>query len=375
VEKTQKHGGLSGGRSPAHAAEMDGPGAAGGDVRERMARRYLAISVLTFVCLFGLVWLYMLTMPMAFMSRDYPRWVAKRTMLAGCDLGSVSILGDSRAFTGIDPRQLPFAASNFAFSGSSPIEGYFALQRLLQCPNRPQAVVIGYSAGQFAGDPYYWSVGAYSGILNFADMQQVRSEGAALHDDEIDALRRGDHLAPLVREAFFAVRFPSVYFSSLVDAFIFGRYAHNRAAALQILADRGHSFMGTAAGSHDVAGEVMYPSFVASPVVNSYFTAMLSALAKDRIPAVIVSLPINDSTCRAMSRALRPGFSRYLRSTIGTFPAARFAGPVMPCWPDQLFGDATHLNAAGAAVYTRLIAQWLKPVLGSGASASRVVER
>jgi hypothetical protein len=356
-------------------ADSIATGPAGTDDRERVARQYLAAFATAFLLCFGLVWIYTATMPMAFLTRDYPAWIAKRTMLNRCELGSASFFGDSRVMAAIDPRDLPFPSSNLAFSGSSPIEAYFAVNRALRCTDRPKVVVIAYSPGKFMNDGDFWNISARVGMLNFADMREVQRKSRSLHDDEIEALRRGDHLPPLARAALFALRFPPFYFDSLVNGYVAGRYAHNRAAERQILADRGHAFFGTDPGSDALASEASMQDFAASPLINAYFTATLSALASDKIPVVLLSLPINDATCTLMNPAIRAGLVRYLKSTIAAHPGTRFAGPAVPCWPNRLFGDAFHLNATGAAAYGRLVAHWLQPDIPSVAAPPRVVER
>jgi hypothetical protein len=365
-------------KAPADATTAAAARSTGGspaDAREMTARRYLAMMATAFCTIFALVWIYTAAMPMAFLSRDYPAWIAKRTILTSCQLGSALFFGDSRTMAGIDPRQLPFPSSNLAFSGSSPIEAYFAVKRALLCSNRPKVVVIAYSPGKFMNDVDYWNISTRVGILNFADMLAVQQESRALHSDEIQALRRSDHLVPLVREALFAVHFPPFYFNSLINGYVFGRYLHNRAAERQILADRGHAFFGTDAGSDIVASEATMPLFAPSPVINAYFTAGLAALRADGIPVVILSLPINKATCQMMDPALRVGLTQYLAKTIAAYPGTRIAGPMIPCWPNRLFGDAFHLNAAGAAAYAPLVADWLRPDLSGTDDSPRVVQR
>jgi hypothetical protein len=353
----------------------EGAAVGGAPVDATTARQYLTMTAMAFCAVFALVWIYTAAMPMAFLTRDYPAWIAKRRILASCQLGSASFFGDSRTMAGIDPKQLPFPSTNLAFSGSSPIEAYFAVKRALLCRNRPKVVVIAYSPGKYMADGDFWNISARVGILNFADMRGVRRESDALHSREIQDLRRGDHLAPIVREALFALRFPPFYFNSLVNGYIFGRYFHNRESAHRILADRGHAFFGTDAGSDVVAGEASLPRFAASPVVGGYFEAAMAALAADGIPVVILSPPVNDATCRRMKPALRAELTRYLAETIAAYPGARIAGPVIPCWPDRLFGDAFHLNPAGASLYAPLVAGWLQSDLSGPVDSSRVVQR
>ncbi len=296
-------------------------------------------------------------------------------MLESCELGAVSIYGDSRTMAGIVPRSLPFASSNFAFSGSSPIEAYFALRRALRCKNQPKAVVIAYSIGKYASDNDYWAVSARMGILNFAALRAVQKKSLTLPDDEVRKLPSRVDAAPLVRDALYATRFPTVYFDSIVNGYVFGRYFYNRHVEKEILQDRGQAFFGTADGSNDVASEAAMPHLAVSPLIDVYFTAMLSDLARRNVPTILVSLPINDATCRKTNPALRAEFSNYLLRSIAAVPGARIMGPVMPCWPDRFFGDAFHLNPAGAARFTQLAARWLEsPDLKLGGTA-QLVER
>jgi hypothetical protein len=350
------------------------PPASVGDDSERLARRYIGLLATAFVLIFAIVWAYTATLPMAFLSRDYPAWLAKRAMLDSCGAGAVAIFGDSRAMAGIDPALLPSGGTNFAFSGSSPIEAHFAVERMLRCKAQPKLVVLAYSVGTYMSDVDYWTIGARVGILSFADMRDVARESRLLHDDEIDRLASGDHLAPLVRQALVAARFPSFYFGSLINGFGFGRYFYNRRTEGVILAARGHALFGTAAESHEVASEIALPQFAPSPLVNFYFQSLLTAFAQRKIPVVILSLPINEATCHVMDPSLRPGLAAYLRHAISADPQARIAGPAMPCWPDRFFGDAFHLNETGAHRYTAMAVHWLQPATPQ-AAAARIVER
>jgi hypothetical protein len=344
-------------------------------VRERTARRYLLMSAGSLVLVFGLVWFYVAAFPMAFMSRDYPAWTAQRTILASCNLGAVSIFGDSRAMAGIEPQQLSFQISNFADAGSSPIEAYFTIRREIACKTRPKAIIIAYSTGKYMADVDFWEISVRTGILNLADVLDVRTRGEALHDDEIGGLGGTTDLVPIVRETLFAIRFPSYYFSSLINGYLFGRYFYNHDQEIQILANRGHAFFGTLPGSDVLASEVSMPEFKSSRMVDAYLDSTLSLLSSFKIPVVFLTPPLNEATCKALNPALRLGFTRYIKAKIAAYPDARVEGPIMPCWPDRLFGDGYHLNPTGAAIYSKLVNQYLRTNAGLPVSAPRVAER
>src|SRR6202142_2532543 len=94
------------------------------------------------VVMFGLVWLWILAMPMAFLDPEYPSWRARQMLLANCDLGEVLILGDSRAAAGIMPAGWHIRATNVAVGGGEPIEVLAALDRALRCEVPPTQVIL-----------------------------------------------------------------------------------------------------------------------------------------------------------------------------------------------------------------------------------------
>ena len=83
-------------------------------------RRYLATFGAAGALAFALTWIWVATMPLAFLNVEYPAWLAKERMLADCDLGSVLVVGDSRAAVDIAPAMLPVRTTNLAVGGGEP---------------------------------------------------------------------------------------------------------------------------------------------------------------------------------------------------------------------------------------------------------------
>ena len=65
--------------------------------------RYLLALGATAALTLALIWLYVLAAPLAFLDPEYPYWVAKQELLRRCDLGTVLIVGDSRAAVDVIP--------------------------------------------------------------------------------------------------------------------------------------------------------------------------------------------------------------------------------------------------------------------------------
>ena len=327
---------------------------------------FMACFAGSFAAAFALVWLYVATMPMAFLSRDYPLWIAKREMLDRCRLGTAAVFGDSRTLAAVAPDAMPISVTNFAMSGTSPIETYFAVERALRCAVPPKLVVIAHGALKFEGDSDYWNFSARTGFLSYAQMRAVDADATRLHDSELQDLRRGDQLSPALRDALFAARFPSLYFDSLVNAFVATRLHHNREAYRDNLRASGHALFGSANSASAAAGEGWQLGFQVSPLIDLYFDRTLALLAERHVPVVVVSMPVSHATFAAMRPQLGEQFAAYLRGKERDHPGLRFAGPAIPCWPDEFFGDDWHFNARGAAAYSRDLGPWLRDIVDNG---------
>ena len=255
--------------------------------------RWFAVA---FAVCFGLIWTYVATMPMAFLDRDYPLLVAKRTMLDECRLGTVAVFGDSRTLAATVPAVMPVTVSNFAMSGTSPIETYFNVQRALRCPTLPKLVLIAHGALKFVSDSDYWVFDARMGFLSYADMRAIDRDATKMHDSEIVSYRPNDQLPLALRELLFALRFPAFYFDSLVNGFVGLRLQHNLDAMHDALLSSGHALFGTAAGSSDIAAEGFGPNYRTSPLIDLYFSRTLMLLARHNVRVYFLSMPVNQAT-------------------------------------------------------------------------------
>ncbi|WP_158927994.1 hypothetical protein [Acidisphaera sp. S103] len=334
--------------------------------RDPPSAAFLAWFGVAFVVAFGVVWIYVAMAPMAFLSRDYPLWVAKRMLMDECRLGSVLVFGDSRAMAATVPDVMPMSVTNLAQSGASPIETYFAVRRALRCPTSPKLVVIAHSASKFGGDSDYWTSFARNGFLDYGDMREVDHDAARLHDKEIFDLPSMDHLQPALRDFLFSVRFPPLYFGSLVNGFIAARWKHNHDALHDGLLSSGHAVFGNRSGSSSIAGEGHNPIYKTSPLMNLYFSRTLALLSDRGIPVLLFSMPVNRATYMRMPPEFTIRFEDYLQAEARHFPGIHVVDPVIPCWPDRFFGDAWHFNAQGATAYSRELGVRLRDVLADG---------
>jgi hypothetical protein len=322
--------------------------------------RYLAIVALTGLIALAVAWAWVADMPLAYLAPEYPAWLAKERMLAACDVGSVLVLGDSRAAAGLVPRLLPGRVVNLAVGGGEPIEAYTALRRALMCPRPPRLLIVSFDATHFTRPDLFWERSVAYGFVGSAGTARLRRVSAVLGDGSVYDVRRPDGLPPRLRAALYSIRFPALYFAPLLHGGVFLRYWENRRRLRQVLASRGQDFFGTAPGSSVVAAEGTMRRFRPLPVLDWYFRHLLRLAAARGIPVDFIAMPMNAATGRAVRPAVRRGFAAYLAGVAARDPDFRVIGPVMPHWPDRFFGDGfSHLNPAGARRYSAAFAGWL----------------
>src|SRR5271167_2828086 len=100
--------------------------------------RYLLALGITAALTLAVFWLFVAAVPLAFLDPEYPYWLAKQELLRRCDLGTVLVVGDSRAAVDIVPARLGVTATNLAVGGGEAIEAYAALRRAMPCPDLPR---------------------------------------------------------------------------------------------------------------------------------------------------------------------------------------------------------------------------------------------
>jgi len=322
---------------------------------------YLRLLGLSAAVSFGLVWAWVVAMPMAFMDAEYPSWRAKRIMLDRCDLGEAIILGDSRAAAGILPDRLPFSATNLAVGGGEAIEAYAALARALACPSAPQRVIISFDPGHFTRPDLFWERSVRFGFVSAADIEGLRDASRRIGDMSLYEAHHTDGLPLALRDTLFRVRFPSLYFASLVHGGGFLRWSRNQTILKDATAARGQYYFGTQPGSGAVALEGHLDAFRPLPILDHYFETLLTLLDQHGIDSRFVAMPVNDATWHQVHPTVHEQFAAYLAAYERRHPRFHVTADTMPHWPDRFFGDQfCHLNPEGAERFTAQLAQRLQ---------------
>jgi hypothetical protein len=300
-------------------------------------------------------WLYVVSFPMAFLEGGYPAWVAKSTMLAECRVGSIAFFGDSRLEAGVVPALLPVEASNFGLAAGTPVETRSAVRRALDCASPPRQVVISLTADHFGPlDRFFWINDLRYGFISPDDLREAERLAAALGDIRtFNTARTPDGLSGRTRNWMYSIRFPSLYFASMVQGRLFGRYASNRVRLAEVLRARGFSEYRTKLEVN--AGRAPLPEgFITTPLQAAEFEQTLQLLRDRGIEVRLLIMPSKQTV--TPDAALEAAYLAYLDATARRFANVRVLDPVIPRWPARLFIDDSHLTGPGARLFTERLA-------------------
>jgi len=312
--------------------------------------RYLVRLGAALLGAFLVVWAYVAAAPMAFMEGGYPAWAAKSRMLEECRLGQVAFFGDSRVEAAVIPALLPVPATNFGLAAGTAVETRSAIDRAMRCPEKPQQAVIALTPAHFGPlSQFFWLLSVRYGFLSPGELWATEQLASRLGDTASFATRTPEGLSGRVRDWLYALRFPSLSFSSLVQGRIFGRLGTNKARLASVLAARGWSEYAGAGNAEDNPG-----AFDPTKLQAAELDLALDRLGEQGIPARLLIMPSADSEARDPRAEV--GYLAFLSAAVRRHPGAALVNDSIPRWPDRLFADGDHLNAEGARLLTKRLA-------------------
>jgi hypothetical protein len=284
----------------------------------------------------------------------YPLWLAKEQMVDECDVGDLTIIGDSRAVAGIIPTQLGKNVVNLALGGGSPIEAYFMAKKVLACPKRPSAFLVSLSPEHFHAPESgaFWDYGAMSGLYDFRDLEEVRVVSRKFKDGDLyDAPKIFDIEARL-KDLLYSISFPGFNFQSIWSNVYSSRARENSVEIRNTKKSHGQRYFGM---SHRVDMPNNYAKesgLVRDPVTNYFFAKMLHLMKDAGIPVYFVNLPYHEYQRPAKGGDLAASFITYL-DAFERQGLLKVVGDPFPFYPAQFFGDEAHLNPLGALRFSR----------------------
>lgn len=327
--------------------------------------RYIYLSIAMFMVMFSSAWVLAINARQYFTLSHAGIYAAKFEMLRKCDIGKIIVLGDSRAGSAYDPAVLGNSVRNFAFTGHSPIEGYYFAKKLLACPNKPDAVILAYSPKELSELQWFWSVGAQSGILDLAALNEISDKARELGDHEIYKQQFGAELPPRVKNWTYIHHLPVYDFPTLMAVkYKLNGQIYNQNAVLyqQLLTDNGYIiFPMVNPCVKGLAPESGPTRLETNKVIDYYYRKLVDLLEEQHIRTIIAPIPYSEKSAAAVTPEFKVDLNRYQRSVAGGKKYVSFHGELFIGVNNCQFVDDLHVSRQGAAVFSERMKQDILP--------------
>ena len=321
---------------------------------------YIAVVLLVVAGAFGSLWVYTADARVAFLDEDYGQWAAKLQLIRSCQVGTVAILGDSRASAAYIPHLLGLPAKNLALSGATPVETYYEARDIFKCPTPPDTVVLSFSAAQFEVIDWLWAHAARFGQLSFDDLQDIARMDQKMKTGDIYHGAFGAEPPPVIKNWLYAWHFPPYDFGSLIAARLGMRLGENQAIEEATLAADGQHVIGTPRSCATSPGwEAEQTSFTPNPLIMAYFDRLMSLLDSHSARVIMTSPPYSRMTMDKLNPEYVRQYRQFMSDLLHRYPNIRMSGPLFPVMDDCAFGDQHHLHQAGAELFSRHISKEL----------------
>jgi hypothetical protein len=320
----------------------------------------LSVLLLSTAVLFAGLWVVTSKLRRGFLETEYGVWQAKLDMIDACDLGDVVILGDSRASAGLIPQQLHPGASNFALSGTGPIEADFELRRMLRCPKLPKIAVLSFSPHQFEHIDWFWRRSARFGLFSYADLEEIRDAEQSISPGLIYQSAYGSEPPGAVKNWLHVSHFPPYEFADLIGSAVVGRLNDNRRAYQDTLKARGQHLVGNYQQCAEAPDGEIDTRFSPTPLIDRYYERLIGDLHSNGIDIIIMQTPMSELSASKMTAEFESQFAAYLSDR----GAGRYVTPatdaLFPVRANCDFGDEVHLNQRGADAFSTMMKRQLE---------------
>lgn len=316
--------------------------------------KFVAKCILAALPLLAIV-IFTLAFPMCYLDSEYPSWRYTKMVCSGeleAD-ASVVILGDSRAMAALKPdvieQQSGLKSVNLAVGGATSMEMYYFYKEYLKNNPAPEKTVIMFAPFHYSYIDNYDTRTVFFRTLKLSDAAQMYKNAAKSGAESVC------HKGIIADEISCRLGLPNKYLPALVNSRFIGRRSDNEAIFDTLIANRGQNYFGTADGCSDLNYEANYKEMKTdndAKFIDEYVNRLLELAAANSSEVLLCQPPMNESSFNHLDENYMNQYYNYLKSVAEHNPKVRVEEKI-EAMEDKYFGDSSHLNAAGADMFSK----------------------
>jgi len=303
------------------------------------------IGIIAFIALF----------PDMYMDEEYPAWKFSKAVVAGDELEGKNfdtvILGDSGAMSSLIPQMLSDSTVNLAVGGGTTIEAYYFMKEYLKNHEKPKNVIVMFAPFHYYTIDNYATRTIYFKTLSVEDARQLYGIAKGCG---ISSIYNKD---VIMSDIYCRMNLPTQYLPALTASKFVGRYRANTDAYNELVMERGYGSFGTADGCDAVSYESSQDSIYYGEDFNciiTYLENLYWLCAGEGINMTLIQPALNEASYQALQDGYVNDYKNILEISKQVMTTATVETELR-CYPNEYFGDVSHLNRKGAEIFTREI--------------------
>jgi hypothetical protein len=254
------------------------------------------------------------------------------------------MIGDSRAQAGYIPNQLMKEkyTLNLAMSGSTPIEGFFILNRYLK-HHKLKKLIISYGPFHLAEQDSYWKYTVKHRLFSDEEYYDVENNSKLIGD-----------ITTLGNEATFSdYNSPFKYSTNFIKGLLRFRWLEYDNILFTMNENNGHHYHGKNSYSSALNQEAKINNFHYSKLINLYMNKIIDLAKANNVKIYYFTIPFNETSYNNITDSYKINYNNYIENL-----------DIINCnkifyMNDNKFGDPSHLFK-GATETTKQIYQCIK---------------
>lgn len=309
---------------------------------------------------------FTLLCPDCYLDEEYPSWRYTMNVVSGKAHVGVNydtlILGDSGAMSSFAPEVLSGDDSvvNLAVGGGTSLEMYYFLKQYLECHEAPKNIVMMYAPFHYFNIDNYETRTMYFKAIPVKYLSDVYEMAEKCGKQEIYG-RDG-----VWGDISCRLGLPTKYLPAITAAKFVGRYKDNTSSYEKLLASRGYGTFGTLDGCDELSYECSYTAMEPGTdyyLVTLYINAIYMLCWEEGINLTIVQPALNEASYNQLNPNYKMQYEQYLEVLADKLPMV-LVETKLRCYPNEYFGDVSHLNEKGAKLFSEEIKELYPDIFG-----------
>ena len=302
---------------------------------------------------------YTILCPMGYMDEEYASWRFSKEVSTGKlyenqDFDTI-ILGDSGAMSSFVPEILSEKGKciNLAVGGGTSIEMYYFLRNYLKHHEPPKNVVIMFAPFHYTNIDNFDTRTRYFKALSISNSRELYKLAKNFGDNNVYSKD------VFWKELACRAGLPTQYLPALIAAKGCGRLATNISKYDSIVNSNGYGTFGTADGCDGLSYECAYNNMEFSTdagLISQYYNLLLDMCMGNGISVLVAQEALNETSYMNINPEYVLEYQFYLATLKERFPEVDIETE-LKCYPNEYFGDVSHLNEKGARVFSEEMKQ------------------